>query len=88
MFHGQSYLAPWSHVFCVFSSILLSNVITSLGEERTDQYASREFVCLSCMHNFFVFSSSSWCQGLASACAYGTPSTFPVTSCVDMHVQP
>ena len=42
--HGESYLAPWYHF-----SVLLNIVITSLGEERADLYASCAFVCLSGM---------------------------------------
>ena len=31
-------------------------MITSLGDEKPGLYASCAFVCLSCMHYFFVFS--------------------------------
>ena len=50
-------------------------MITSFGEEMAGLYASRVFVCLSCMRFIFVFVffSSSWCQGSAADCDCGTP---------------
>ena len=51
-FHVQSYHAPCSHVLLVLFNI----VITSLGRERADLYASRAFVCLSCMTYVLSFS--------------------------------
>ena len=52
VFHVESYLASCSHDFSVHFSI----VITSLGEERADIYASRVFICLSCTHYLLSFS--------------------------------
>ena len=42
-------------------------------------------MCVSCIYLFvlhmlvFVLFSSSWCQGLAAVCDYGTPWTFLLT---------
>ena len=71
MFHVESYLALCS---CVFS-VLVSIVITSLGEERA---------CLCALVHLFVYFatnifSSSWFQGLAVACDCGAPWTFLLT---------
>ena len=60
----------------VFFSVLFSNVISSLGEERTGLCASCAFACLFCTCLSFIFFSSSWCQGLAAACECGIPWTF------------
>ena len=56
-FHGESYLALCSHVFCSF--------LFSIVKERVGLYASRTFVCLSNMRNFLSFVSAYWFQGLA-----------------------
>ena len=69
-FHVESYLAPCSHVKSRVLSVLVSIVITTLGEERVGFYASRAFVCLSDIRYFF---SSSWFRGSAADCHCGTP---------------
>ena len=65
-----TFLLYSSHVFSLVNSI----VITSIGEEITGFYASRAFVCLSCMRCSFVFFSSR-CQGSAN-CDCETSWTF------------
>ena len=45
----------------MFFRDLFSIVITSLLEERAGLYASRAFVCLSCMRFFFFFVVSLSC---------------------------
>ena len=57
-FHVEYCLALCSHVF----SVLFSNVIISLGEERAGLSASHVIVCLFCMHLILSFFSSSWYQ--------------------------
>ena len=61
----------------IISSVLVSILITSLGEERACLYAS--FVCLFCMRCFLSFCSCSWCNGLAAVCDRGIPWTFHLT---------
>ena len=53
-----------------------SIVIDPLGEEGAVLCAARACVCLFYTRKFFSFFSSSWCQGLAVTCAYGTLWTF------------
>ena len=67
--------------FCnlVCSSVLFNIVIISLGEERAGLYASRAFVCLSCMRYVLSFFSSPRCQGLGAARDWGTHWTVHVT---------
>ena len=60
----------------LFVLIFFSIAITSLGEKRAGLCVSRASVCLSCTHYFLSFFS--WCQGLAAACYFGTPWTFPL----------
>ena len=76
-FHVEYCLALCSHVF----SVLFSNVIISLGEERAGLSASH--VSLFILHAFnfvlFLFLLVSACQGLAETCACGTPWTFLLT---------
>ena len=50
-YHVDSYLTPFSNGFTVQFSI----VITSLGIDRAGLYASRTFVCLSCIRFIFLF---------------------------------
>ena len=50
-FHVESKLAPCFNFF----SVLFNIVITSLGKQRDDLYASRAFVCLSCIRYFLSF---------------------------------
>ena len=74
LFHVKTCL-----VFC-FSRIfplLLSIMITSLGEKRAGLCASREFVRLSSMRCFLSFSL--FVLGLAADCDFGTPWTFYLT---------
>ena len=67
-------LFPYSRVF----SVLLSILITSLGEPIAGLYASRVFVCL-CMHyRLFLFRFSRY-QGLPVVCDCGTPWTYYFT---------
>ena len=54
-FHVESYLSPCPPVL----SVLFIIVITSLGERRAGIYASRTFVCLSCIDLFVFFLVSS-----------------------------
>ena len=64
-------------VLTLLLSVLFSIVATSLGEKRrAGIYASRAFVCLSCMR--YVLSL---CQVLDAACDSCTPWTFHLTSC-------
>ena len=55
--------------FCFFFSVLISIVITSLGEERAGLFAFRVIVCLLVLCMRPCFSSSRW-QGLAAACDF------------------
>ena len=66
-FHVKSCLALCSRVL----SVLFDIVITSLREERAG-------ICASsiCTRSILSVFSSSWCQGLATTCACGTPCTF------------
>ena len=70
-FHVEACLVLCPRAF----SVLFTIVITSLGEETAGLYASRTFVCLSCVCYFLLFSSS-WCQGLGEVCDCETPCLF------------
>ena len=54
-------------------------MITWLGEEVADLCASHALFVYSASFNFCPFFSSSWCQGFAAACNWGTPCTFLLT---------
>ena len=49
-------------------SVLFRNQITSLGEEGSGLYASRAFVCLSCMHYCVCVCFSSLLLGVMVSC--------------------
>ena len=72
---SQSYYVPCPLCSSLFFSS--SIVITSHGEESAGLYASRAFLCLSCLRYFLSFFSSSWCHGVAAVC--GSHRTFHLT---------
>ena len=67
-------------------SVLLSIVITSLGEKRAGLCASRAFVCLFCPRQYLSFFFSSCCQRLTAACDCGTPWIFLSTFYANMFI--
>ena len=72
-FHVVSYLGLCSHAYCVLFSI----VITSLGEESVGLYASRAFVCLSCMSFFSSLFLFLLVSETAANCDCGISWIFP-----------
>ena len=64
VFTVRRFILSYALLFVLIFSVLFSTVITLLRKEKAGLYASREFVCLSCMHYLFCLFVFLWVSGV------------------------